>query len=114
MPFDVFDRLLRPIRLGTVTNRNPAGASVLPNAARGLPVLDGPRCDGSAACVDVCPTDAIQLTEATWTLDVGRCIFCGVCERVCPRDAIRLGSVVELAVRDRDDLMIATRREARS
>ncbi|HEX2753917.1 MAG TPA: 4Fe-4S binding protein [Candidatus Limnocylindrales bacterium] len=113
MPFDVFDRLLRPLRRGPVTNRYPDVPLEPPGATRGLPVLDGSRCDGTAACVEICPTDAIRLSETTWTLDVGRCIFCGACARVCPRDAIRLGSTVELAVRDRDDLVIVTQREAR-
>jgi hydrogenase-4 component H len=110
MPFDVFDRLLRPLRDGPVTSHYPDVPIAAPAAARGLPVLDGSRCDGSAACIEICPTGAIQLSEMTWTLDVGRCIFCGACARVCPRDAIRLGGQVELAVRDSVDLVIATPR----
>ena len=106
MPFDVFDRLLRPLRRGTVTSPYPDGAPDLPAAARGLPELDPLRCDGSAACVDACPTGAIALSAATWSLDIGACIFCGACARACPRDAIRLGSQIELAVRDRTTLVI--------
>jgi formate hydrogenlyase subunit 6/NADH:ubiquinone oxidoreductase subunit I len=112
MPFDVLDRLLRPLRGGPVTSRYPDGPPDLPPAARGLPVLDASRCDGSAACVAICPTRAISLSEPAWAVDVGACIFCGACARACPRDAIRLGGQIELAVLDRADLTIETERRA--
>ena len=106
MPLDIFDRLLRPLRRGPVTSRYPDDPPDLPPAARGLPELDAIRCDGSAMCVGACPTGAIALSDSVWSLDAGACIFCGACARVCPRDAIRLGPQIELAVRDRADLMI--------
>ena len=106
MPRDAFDRMLRPLRRRIVTTGYPDVAPDLPPAARGLPELDPIRCDGSAACVTACPTRAIELTDTTWSLDVGACIFCGACARACPRDAIRLGQRIELAVRDRADLSI--------
>jgi formate hydrogenlyase subunit 6/NADH:ubiquinone oxidoreductase subunit I len=112
MPFDVFDRLLRPLRRGPVTSGYPDWPLMLPTAARGLPVLDPARCDGTAACVDVCPTGAIHLDATIWTLDAGRCIFCAACARVCPRDAIALGGIVELAAPDRADLVIRTPRRS--
>jgi formate hydrogenlyase subunit 6/NADH:ubiquinone oxidoreductase subunit I len=107
MPFDVFDRFLRPLQRGLVTNRYPESAPDLPLAARGLPELDVVRCDGSAACVTACPTGAIVLTESVWSIDAGACIFCGACARACPRDAIRIGPQIELAVRDIADLTTA-------
>ena len=107
MPLDVFDRLLRPLRSRPLTSRYPDAPPILAPAARGLPVLDSNRCDASAACVDACPTEAIRLVKRTWSLDAGACIFCGACARACPRDAIRLGPGVELASRDRADLVIA-------
>lgn len=108
MPFDVLDRLLRPLRRGPVTSRYPDAPPDLAPAARGLPVLDGSRCDGSAACVSICPTAAIRLSDATWTLDAGVCIFCGACARACPRDAIRLDGGVELAAVERAELTTET------
>lgn len=106
MPLDVFDRLFRPLRSRPVTSYYPDAGPDLPPAARGLPELDALRCDGSAACVGVCPTGAIGLSDSIWSLDAGACIFCGACARACPRDAIRLGPQIELAVRDRADLTI--------
>jgi len=106
MPLDVFDRLLRPLRNRPVTSRYPEAPPDLPPAAHGLPELDILRCDGSATCVDACPTGAIRLSGPVWSLDTGACIFCGACARSCPRDAIRLGQQIELAVEDRADLAI--------
>jgi len=107
MPFDVFDRLLRPLRFRPVTSGYPDLAPEVGAPARGLPELDEVRCDGSAACVGACPTRAIVVTDSTWSLDLGACIFCGACARACPRDAIRLGPRIELAVRDPADLVIS-------
>jgi hydrogenase-4 component H len=109
MPFDVFDRILRPLRAGQVTSRYPQRPPDLPAAARGLPELDATRCDGTGACVEVCPTGAIGIVGPTWTLDVGACIFCGACARACPRDALALGTTIELAGLDRSSLVIARR-----
>ena len=113
MPFDAIERVLRPLRRGPVTSRYPAESPVVAAAARGLPVLDPTRCDGSAACVGACPTSAIGLTDAVWSLDMGACIFCGACALACPRDAIRLNDQIELAVADRAALTSDTVREAR-
>lgn len=109
MPLDVFDRLLGPLRRGPLTSHYPDAPPDLPAAARGLPMLDTARCDGSAACVTACPTGAITLTDSTWELDAGACIMCGACERACPRDAIHMGSLIELAVRDSADLITKRR-----
>jgi formate hydrogenlyase subunit 6/NADH:ubiquinone oxidoreductase subunit I len=106
MPLDVLDRLLRPLRSGPVTSRYPDLPPVLAPAARGLPELDAARCDRSAACVDACPTAAIALSGARWSLDAGACIFCGACERACPRGAVKLGGAIELAALDRSQLTV--------
>ena len=111
MARDVLDRLLRPLRRGPVTSRYPDAPPDLPDAARGLPELDPTRCDRSGTCADVCPTQAIVLTDSAWTLDVGRCILCGACARACPRDAIRMGHRIELAVLDPAQLVVATNLE---
>jgi len=106
MPLDVFDRLLRPLRRGPVTSHYPDVPPDLAPAVRGLPELDATRCDGSASCVEACPTGAIDLSDSVWSIDMGACIVCGACARACPRDAIQLGGLIELAVDDRADLTI--------
>jgi len=106
MPLDIIDRLLRPLRRGTVTSGYPdRPPDVSPNT-RGLPELDAMRCDVTAACVEACPTSAIRVEDSTWVLDAGACVFCGACARACPPGAIRLGNEIELAVRDRAELLV--------
>ena len=110
MPLDVFDRILRPLRRGPVTSRYPDVPPDLPPAARGLPELDPARCDGSAACVAACPTGAIRRRGADV---VARRRRLHLLRRVRPGLPARArsgsGSRIELAVRDRDDLVIVRR-----
>jgi hydrogenase-4 component H len=113
MPMDVLDRLLRPLRRGPVTSRYPDAPPELSPAARGLPEFAPDRCDGNAACAAACPTAAIRVAPGTWTLDTGACIFCAACARACPTAAIALGARIELAVDERDWLVIVRSRSER-
>jgi formate hydrogenlyase subunit 6/NADH:ubiquinone oxidoreductase subunit I len=113
MPLDVVRRLLGPLREPIVTSHYPAVPPLLQTASRGLPELDPVRCDRYGACVVACPTGAIGLDDAGWSIDAGRCVFCNACAAACPNAAIRLGSVVELAGRDRDSLIHRTPLEHR-
>jgi formate hydrogenlyase subunit 6/NADH:ubiquinone oxidoreductase subunit I len=106
MPLTVLDRFLRPLFRGPLTRAYPERPLVLPAAARGLPELDTGRCDTTAACVTVCPTGAISVTDDAWQLDAGRCVFCVACVTACPQDAIHMGSEVELAGRSRQELVV--------
>jgi formate hydrogenlyase subunit 6/NADH:ubiquinone oxidoreductase subunit I len=111
MPMDVLDRILRPLRNRRATGGYPDALPDLPSAARGLPELAASLCDGNGACVEACPTGAIRLAPATWSLDAGLCIFCGACARACAPGAIRIGSRIELASDRRDGLVVVTARE---
>lgn len=47
------------------------------------------ECCGCAACVDICPKDAISMREDQETfrypvIDYDKCINCGLCEKTCP------------------------------
>ena len=108
MPMDLLDRILRPLRGGSLTGRYPDGPAAVPPTIRGLPEVDPARCDASGACVTVCPTTAITLEPGSWSVDAGRCIFCDACAVACPQDAIRLGPRFELAAQTRMDLRHST------
>ncbi len=45
-------------------------------------------CDFCGACVAVCPQDAIDLAEASWTLMDHRCTLCTKCIDICPVQAL--------------------------
>ena len=46
--------------------------------------------EGCMACVDVCPTKAIQLENGKPVVFSQFCIFCSVCQNVCPKEAINV------------------------
>lgn len=105
MPASVLDRLLRPLVRGPQTRAYPQQPLDLPTAARGLPELDPSRCDASGACVVVCPSGALTLTDGMWRLDAGRCVLCAACVDACPTGALAMGRRVELADRSREALV---------
>lgn len=99
-------------RAGDATVKYPfAPAPSNPNF-RGKPEYNPKRCIACAACTIACPANALTMTtepaagKRTWMLDYGQCIFCARCEEVCPTGAIVLSKDVELAVRNRADLMV--------
>lgn len=47
-------------------------------------------CVGCGACADICPVDAVEMTDDVSRLDSDWCIGCGVCAGVCPADAISI------------------------
>jgi len=88
----------------------PAKPAVLPDRFRGLPVLCKDTCvSGCNACVTVCPTNAISLSEnRDIRFDMGACIFCGKCVESCGSNAITLSTGHRLAASSREGCIIAT------
>ncbi len=75
----------------------------------GVPrVLDGACAEGCEACIEVCPTQAIERQENTSesgiVIDYGRCITCQRCVEVCPEPILQATDNWALGVRNRDDL----------
>jgi formate hydrogenlyase subunit 6/NADH:ubiquinone oxidoreductase subunit I len=107
---NLLDLILRPLRMRRVTTGYPPEADIPDRGRRGTPVLSPARCDDERACVEVCPTSAIQVIERgtakrTWKLDYGACIFCGACVESCPNQAIIASNTFELARRQRESLV---------
>lgn len=100
--------LLARARQGPRTAPFPTPEPVLPALFRGRPVLDPQRCaSGCADGVDICPTEALRVTETGLDLDLGRCIFCGECVAACPEGAITFTRDWRLAATRRDGLVVS-------
>ncbi|MGE5892440.1 MAG: sulfurtransferase TusA family protein [bacterium] len=54
-----------------------------------LPGWEEELCVGCQLCVNICPTQAIELREGKYELDIDTCILCGLCIRNCTVSAWR-------------------------
>jgi len=69
---------------------------------RGFHLNDWGKCTGCGNCADICPNQAITMTEIPEIktkegeknerpqIDYGRCCFCGLCVDICPPGSLRL------------------------
>jgi Ni,Fe-hydrogenase III small subunit/ferredoxin len=97
---------LARLKQGHRTIPYPATVPALPDRFRGLPVVDTSKCpDGCRSCAEVCPTEAITISDQGFRLDLGRCLFCTECTQACPEGAIRYSQEYRLATRTRADLV---------
>ena len=105
--------LLARLRQGHRTMVFPDGPPPpLPENFRGRPIIDAAKCpEGCQRCAEVCPTQAIAISDNKVRIDLGRCLFCTDCQEACPKDAIRYSRDYRLSVRQRDDLVISPERE---
>jgi Ni,Fe-hydrogenase III small subunit/NAD-dependent dihydropyrimidine dehydrogenase PreA subunit len=84
-----------------------APAPALPDRFRGRPVLDIKKCPaGCRDCAEACPTGAIAVSGSV-SLDLGKCLFCTDCVSACPEHAVTYSADYRLAVRRRQDLVVA-------
>jgi Ni,Fe-hydrogenase III small subunit/NAD-dependent dihydropyrimidine dehydrogenase PreA subunit len=111
----MFKTLLARARQGYRTAPYPAQAPTLPASFRGRPAIDPQRCTtGCAQCVEVCPTDALCVTQSGPELDLGRCIFCGECVAACPEGAVTFSQDWRLAASKREGLLATRARPLRT
>ena len=109
--------LKRSISGVEVTRLYPEKIMDLPDAERGVHVLEIRKCIGCGACVRICPNDCIEMVEYKRgnpvknkklqypKIDYGRCMFCGLCVDDCPPDCLHMSKAFEIAGWDRDDII---------
>jgi len=93
------------------TTKFPAEPCVVPEKYRGKPEIDPDYCIGCGACVQVCPTEALTMTDdcgsnppiRKLTCRYDTCIFCGNCQDCCTTEkGIKLTKEWDLATLDRE------------
>ena len=92
------------------TTKFPAEPCVVPERYRGKPEFDLDKCIGCGACVNVCPTQALTMSDNVEAqppirrinLRYDTCIFCGNCAENCTTETgIKLSNKWDLAGLDR-------------
>ena len=54
------------------------------------PIVNGDLCKVCGACAEVCPPQAIDLSDRRVRIDYHKCIRCYCCQEVCPEGAVHL------------------------
>ncbi len=60
----------------------------MPRRAGEILSLDEGRCFGCAACVSICPVDALDLSNLLVIIDEPTCTHCDLCIPACPVHAL--------------------------
>jgi NAD-dependent dihydropyrimidine dehydrogenase PreA subunit len=50
--------------------------------------VDGKKCAGCGVCEDVCPVEAVRVSDGVARIDQDRCNECEACVEACPNEAI--------------------------
>ena len=91
----------------------------IPVGSRGKHSYDEAKCTGCGLCSRVCPSFAIELKGMGpkcegLKINLGSCLFCQQCEEVCPTEALKLTTEYELAVINKDDIILDFKRTPRA
>jgi NAD(P)H-quinone oxidoreductase subunit I len=113
-------KLLRPIGIiapyilrNSQTVAYPTERLVFKERYRGRHRFYFERCISCGICSRVCPDASIELVESNIenydkkypSIDYNTCSFCGYCVEFCPKQALEFTDIVELAVKDRKELV---------
>ena len=111
---------IRAVLMGPYTANFPAEATPLPEAFRGRAEFHEEDCIGCKACSEVCPADAIEVTDdlsanppvRRLEIMTDRCIWCGHCQTYCTtKKGVQLGKTYDLATLDRAELRTNVEKE---
>jgi Ni,Fe-hydrogenase III small subunit/NAD-dependent dihydropyrimidine dehydrogenase PreA subunit len=91
----------------------------LPDYALGLPALasDVECTTGCKACVETCPTNAIEAVDSNFAniqLDLGSCIGCNLCVEICPSGMLKPSLSTTTSTDNRNDLVLGKPGQAES
>jgi Ni,Fe-hydrogenase III small subunit/ferredoxin len=107
----MFKILNQTFTTGIVTTAYPALPAAVPGSFRGRPSFDFGNWRDALPAAEACPTGAIAVLDKegqrTVTVDYGLCIFCGLCAEATPEKAIQITQDFELAVEDRQELIVS-------
>ncbi|NDI36830.1 NADH-quinone oxidoreductase subunit NuoI [Chengkuizengella sediminis] len=100
-----------------ITHQYPDVPLQMPDRFRGVQHFDPEKCIVCNQCMNICPTDCIDLIGKknpdpekkgkvidTYDINFEICILCDLCTEVCPTEAIVMTNNFELATYSRDDL----------
>jgi hydrogenase-4 component H len=111
----ILKEVLICLRAGRVTLPYPLKPAVAPQRFRGRPTIDGTKCIGCGACVEVCPPRLITLTDTGTTrrisMDYSRCTYCARCQEICPAGSATCTEDFEDATASRADLTVSVELE---
>ncbi len=63
-----------------------------------MPIIDLAKCNGCGACVEGCPTGALEIRNGLVRMSRPElCSYCATCEDACPTGAIALPFQIVLA-----------------
>ncbi len=74
---------------------NAVNRSSLHNRVREFPVLDALTYDGCSKCVEVCPTQCIDLKDGLPVVDVSCCIGCRPCTLACSKGSLIMEALMD-------------------
>ncbi|HIP96557.1 MAG TPA: 4Fe-4S dicluster domain-containing protein [Anaerolineae bacterium] len=79
--------------------------------------VDGEKCAGCGVCEDVCPVEAIRVSDGVARVDQERCNECEACVEACPNKAILV--VIEpaeekaISLREKPEVALAEPRRSK-
>ena len=76
-------------------DKAPLPATSMPKRPDHIFLVDSDSCFGCAACVALCPVDALSLQALLAVVDQSRCTHCDLCIPACPVHALSIVQEVD-------------------